>query len=186
MFPLLSMLSTGALFTAAVVPPAPAVAATPMPTSAPAPAPADPEAAAHGVALNNQGHALAQSGRYAQAVDLYLQALPLLTGDDARTAANRAATLNNLGAALATVDDPAGAQQAFEEALQLREALFGPLAAPTLLSRHNLGVVLGRRGDLERACAQSRLAWHGRVQTLGPEHPDTLASLAALQGCTPA
>lgn len=146
---------------------------------------ADAASASRGAQLNNQGHALAGQGRHAEAVTLYRQALPMLPADGA-SAIHRAATLNNLGVSLATLGALAEAQQALVEALQIRERQFGPLGAPTLLSRHNLGVVLGRRGQTQAACEQARQAWRGRVQTLGAEHPDTLASRASMQslaGC---
>ena len=168
-------------------PPPPALVPPPVPehdAAQGALAPAAAAGSARGVALNNEGLALARQGKFAQALPRYRAALALLPAS--AQAAERAATLNNYGVALASVNELASARAAFTEALALRSAALGALAPASLLSRHNLAVVLGRLGQVQAACEQARIAWRGRVQVLGPAHADTIASqqsVRALPGC---
>lgn len=134
-----------------------------------------------GVHWNNQGFALAQQGKYQQAIHLYQQALPDLIATDAQTQINRAATLNNLGVAYMQQQNLQDAYHAFSEALVLREQHLGMLNAFTLLSRHNLAVVLLSGKQHQLACEHMHKAYSGRLKLLGKQHENTQLSWKFLQ-----
>lgn len=130
-----------------------------------------------GIAANNQGHALAAQGRFAEAELLYQQALPDLDDiNDKRIAINRAAVLNNLGVALVQQHRPQEALSVFEEAVSLRQSNLGSDNPFTLLSRHNLAITFLNLGQNQPACKEMRQVAYRRNQVLGTEHADTQLS----------
>jgi tetratricopeptide (TPR) repeat protein len=61
-----------------------------------------------------------------------------------------------------------------------REAKPGGLDEYTLVAYRNLGEALREQGDLTKAEVYTRRAFNGLAETLGAEHPSTLASMANL------
>jgi len=112
------------------------------------------------------GGALAEQGRYHEAVPSYQRAAELL--------GEHAATLNQLGIALTADGDYAGAEAVLKRALAAARSTRSDLEWPI---QGNLAIVREDQGDLAGARALKEQVLEGLRRRLGADHPETWTAM---------
>ena len=130
--------------------------------------------------LNNLGNCYADLGRVEEAEAAYRLALERTDEVFGPDHIERSSPLNNLSVLLQQNGRNGGAGPLARESLALRRAAWGEDHRRTLVAQHNLGVLLAALDRPQEAMEQIRAAHDRRLETLGPGHPDTLYSRAAL------
>ncbi|HET6586007.1 MAG TPA: tetratricopeptide repeat protein, partial [Nannocystaceae bacterium] len=119
---------------------------------------------------------LVQLGRYDEGIALYEEAIALqrnLLGDHHPSVAM---TRHNLANPLGISGQLDRAREEATAALDIWVAAFGERHPNVALARHTLGIICNRTGDLGTAVFQLEKAHALRVELLGPDHADTLAT----------
>lgn len=112
------------------------------------------------------GGALAEQGRYHEAVPAYQRAAELL--------GEHAATLNELGKALAADGDYAGAEAVLKRALAAARSTRSDLEWPI---QGNLAIAREEQGDLAGARALKEQVLEGLRRRFGADHPETWTAM---------
>jgi serine/threonine protein kinase len=115
-------------------------------------------------------------GRYAEALTLKEETLPLCKARLGPDHPNTLHSMNNLAVGYGALGRHADALDLYEETLALRRAKLGPDHPDTLASMHNLAVGYGAAGRHAEALKLREETLALRKARLGPDHPDTLAS----------
>ena len=112
------------------------------------------------------GGALAEQGRYREAVPAYRRATELL--------GQHAATLNQLGIALTADGDSAGAEAVLKRALAAARSTRSDLEWPI---QGNLAIAREEQGDLAGARALKEQVLEGMRRRFGADHPETWTAM---------
>ncbi|MEM9453810.1 MAG: tetratricopeptide repeat protein [Myxococcota bacterium] len=132
------------------------------------------------VALREVGGALAQQGRWSEALELYRAALALLEQALGPRRPEVGRMLNRLGDILRKHGHLEQAEQHHRRALDLFEDVLGPRHPSVAYSLRCIGRVLHLRGDSERALNALQRALALDQELLGPEHVSVAGSLHSI------
>jgi len=127
--------------------------------------------------LHNVGWCLFITGKYAEAEEMYREALVLeekvLGAEDPETLGS----MDNLALVLNWQGKYAEAEEMHRQTLKLYTKVLGAEHPSTLGSMDNLAVVLNRQGKYEEAEELHRQTLRLYAKVLGAEHPSTLGSM---------
>jgi len=127
--------------------------------------------------LDRAGSYFQGRAAYAQAANLFRDALAKREKALGPEHPHTAASLNNLGTLLDDQGDLAGARPLFERALAIHEKALGQEHPGSAMILNNLAFLLEKEGDLVGARPLLEQVLAIREKALGPEHPDTAMSL---------
>jgi len=127
--------------------------------------------------FNHLGAMAYERAAYAEARELWQQALEFFTRAEGPAHPSVATALNNLGNAAFSLAEYDEARSYFERALELRERSLGPLHPDLAASLNALGIVAKHVGDYGGARAYMERALSIEEQGLGTSHPDLAMSL---------
>jgi tetratricopeptide (TPR) repeat protein len=126
--------------------------------------------------LDGIGECSRITGNYAEAEQMYQQALQLKEKGLSVEHPSTLGSLNNLALVLDSQGKYAEAEQMHRQALQLKEKVLGVEHPSTLNSLNNLALVLDSQGKYAEAEQIHRQALQLKEKVLGAEHPSTLRS----------
>jgi hypothetical protein len=119
---------------------------------------------------------LREQGYYAQAVQVYQDALGEYQRARGEADADVLALRSDLGRALVDLGKYVKAEAEFREVVKFREKMLGPEHPATLQSRNDLAYAIRFEGKYAEAEQEQREVLQLRTRALGQEHPDTLQS----------
>jgi len=129
----------------------------------------------------NVAQAVMRQGRFAQALDLELEAMRLYRSlPQLESRGQRSTVLANIGLTHDLLGNRSGAIAAMQEALPLRLEVSGPSHPETARLLLNLGALEVAAGDPARGLSRSQQALSILEQRMGPEHISTAFAIQRL------
>lgn len=134
----------------------------------------------HPEAVRSRGNlaaALADAGRYPQAVEMLIPLAADYTRVFGAEAAETITTRMNLAIAHQRLGRPDLARPILEEIVAVRRRRLGPDDAQTLAAVNNLASIISDMGDRRTAASLLGEVVEGQTRVLGEDHPQTLATM---------
>lgn len=124
--------------------------------------------------LGNYAYALTETGRAAEALEVYGRLLEVEVEVFGERSADVARTRSNLSRALYQTNDDRGERRELELAVDIAEEVHGPDHPRTLIFLRMLADSYLRTGQYLEAAPQLKRAWEGLMEQLGPGSPEAI------------
>lgn len=130
--------------------------------------------------MQTMGQAYHAIGLYAEARDLYEEALHLRIQEEGELSLGVSEILHNLGWLLLDLGEHDACRPIIERSIAIKEQILGPDHPRVAASLHNLAILYQRVADYEGARHLFERALRIRETEHGPEHSDVARTLASL------